>query len=83
MAQFNGTIKKQHVQMKRSGFESQLDYHQDDLFNEFEDEFDLKFARNKNMPRKTAGSGLNFKKNSRSNSRTGGRSTAASSQKNA
>ena len=81
--QFMGSQKKQLVQMKRGGFESQLDYnHNDDMFNDLEgDDFDMKITKNLNMPRKSTGSGLHFKKNARSNSRTCGRSTAGSTQK--
>lgn len=67
--------------MKRGGIESQLDYiHNDNLFNEIEDEFDLRVSKNMNMPRKGNGNGLQFKRNGRLNSKSPTRAHATQNQ---
>jgi hypothetical protein len=77
---------KQHISMKKGGFESQLDHHHNDsIFNDFDDDLDSRMQKNMNMPlnrgkNNGSGGGQLKMKNCRSNSR-GGRSTAMSSSK--
>ena len=76
---------KQHIKMKKGGFESQLENVSDSILNDFDDDLDSRMYKNMNMPLsrgKNNGSGGLRKNNGRSLSRGNSRSTTLSFQKN-